>query len=204
MTASILPSNNAAARVIASGGVVAFRTDTLYGLGVDPLNAAAVRRIWELKGREEGKPILLLIADREQVERFVSTRSSTFNQLAEQFWPGPLTIIGAARPELPPELTAGTGTIGLRLPDDERVRGFVRACGGALTATSANPAQQPAARSANQVRDYFADKLDLIVDDGAVELTEPSTVVDATGKTVKIVREGLITRAQLAQWVTSS
>lgn len=204
MTASILPSNNAASRLIASGGVVAFRTDTLYGLGVDPLNAAAVRRIWELKGREEGKPILLLIADREQVERFVSTRSSTFNQLAEQFWPGPLTIIGAARPELPPELTAGTGTIGLRLPDDERVRGFVRACGGALTATSANPAQQPAARSANQVRDYFADKLDLIVDDGAVELTEPSTVVDATGKTVKIVREGLITRAQLAQWVTSS
>lgn len=204
MTASILPTDNDAARVIASGGVIAFRTDTFYGLGVDPLNAAAVKRIWELKGREEGKPILLLISDREQVERFVSTTSSTFMQLAKQFWPGPLTVIGTARPQLPPELTAGTGTIGLRLPDDERVRGIVRACGGALTATSANPAQQPAARSAKQVRDYFADKLDLIVDDGAVEVSEPSTVVDATGKTAKIVRDGLITRAQLAQWVTSS
>lgn len=125
-------------------------------------------------------------------------------QLAKQFWPGPLTIIGTARSQLPLELTAGTGTIGLRLPDDERVRGLVRACGGALTATSANPARQPAARSAKQVGDYFADKLDLIVDDGAVEVSEPSTVVDATGKTAKIVREGLITRAQLAQWVTSS
>ena len=204
MTASILPSNNAAARVIASGGVIAFRTDTFYGLGVDPLNAAAVKRLWELKGREEGKPILLLISDREQVERFVSTTSSRFMQLAKQFWPGPLTIIGTARSQLPLELTAGTGTIGLRLPDDERVRGLVRACGGALTATSANPARQPAARSAKQVGDYFADKLDLIVDDGAVEVSEPSTVVDATGKTAKIVREGLITRAQLAQWVTSS
>lgn len=204
MTASILLSDNAAARVIASGGVIAFRTDTFYGLGVDPLKAAAVERIWELKGREEGKPILLLISDREQVERFVSTTSSTFKQLAKQFWPGPLTIIGTARPHLPPKLTAGTGTIGLRLPDDERVRGLVRACGGALTATSANPAQQPAARSAKQVLDYFADKLDLIVDDGPVEASEPSTVVDATGETAKTVREGLITRAQLAQWVTSS
>jgi L-threonylcarbamoyladenylate synthase len=190
-----------AARVIKAGGVIAFRTDTFYGLGADPLNATAVRRIWELKGREAGKPILLLISDREQVSRFVSAPSSKFYQLATSFWPGPLTLVGAAHSNLPEELTAGTGTIGLRLPDDDRARSLLNACGGALTATSANPSSQAPARNASDVQTYFGDQIDLILDDGETESNAPSTVVDATGSEARVVREGLITRSELAKWL---
>lgn len=185
------------ASVVSSGGVIAFRTDTFYGLGADPLNAAAVKRVWELKGREEGKPILLLISDPQEVTRFVSSPTQIFSELANRFWPGPLTLIGVAQARLPPELTAGTGTIGLRLPNDKRVRDLVRICGGALTATSANRSQNPPARTASEVRNYFGDKLDFIVDDGEVKVSAPSTVVDATGTVARIVREGLITQEQM-------
>ena len=106
------------ARIISTGGVIAFRTDTFYGLGADPFNPTALQKIRKLKGREENKPILLLISNLEQLDRFIGEQSSLFRSLATRFWPGPLTLIGAARPELPTELTAGTNSIGVRLPDD--------------------------------------------------------------------------------------
>jgi L-threonylcarbamoyladenylate synthase len=185
-----------AARIIANGGLIAFRTDTFYGLGADPLNAAAVAKIRELKGREESKPILLLISDVDQLQRFVGDHSGVFEQTAADHWPGPLTLIGAARPELPTELTAGTNTIGVRLPDDRNVRALVRACGGALTATSANVAGEPPARTAKEVEDYFAN-IDLIIDGGDVSATEPSTVLDLSNAQPRLVREGAVTRAAL-------
>lgn len=192
------PSNHSeTARIIQAGGVIAFRTDTFYGLGADPRNPTAVKKIFELKGREEGKPILLLISDRDRVSDFIAAPSTVFNQLADHFWPGPLTLIGKARAEIPAELTAGTETIGLRLPDDIRVRDLVRACGGALTATSANPSDRPAARTAAAVQEYFGNQLDLIVDDGEVDVVAASTVVDATGEQMRIIREGLISRERL-------
>ena len=95
-------------KLIASGGVIAFRTDTFYGLGADPFNAAAVARIRELKGREENKPILLLISDADQIARVIAQRSKEFDSAAEVFWPGPLTIIGRAVAALPVEITAAT------------------------------------------------------------------------------------------------
>ena len=192
-----------AADVIANGGVVAFRTDTFYGLGVDPFNATAVARLKELKGREDNKPILLLISDAEQVERLIAARSERFKMAARKFWPGPLTIIGEAVAELPGEITAGTGTVGVRLPADESVREFVRACGGVLTATSANPAGREPARSADEVASYFrADSetgLALIVDGGDVNATEPSTVLDVLTSPPCIVREGAIPRNIIEQ-----
>src|SRR2546423_8611039 len=103
-----------AARIIETGGLIAFRTDTFYGLGADPFNAAAVARIRELKGREENKPILLLISDADQIARVIGERSHEFEIAAEKFWPGPLTIIGRAVETLPDEVTAGTGTVGIR------------------------------------------------------------------------------------------
>lgn len=181
--------------VISNGGVVAFRTDTFYGLGVDPFNAAAVARLKELKGREDNKPILLLISDADQVERLITARSDQFKMAAREFWPGPLTIIGEAVAELPKEITAGTGTVGVRLPADESVREFVRQCGGVLTATSANPAGREPARSAEEVASYFTTSfraIDLIVDGGEVTATEPSTVLDVLTSPPRIVREGAI------------
>lgn len=192
----IIPQTNEVfARVadtIANGGVIAFRTDTFYGLGADPFNRDAIQRIKQLKGREDGKPILVVISDREQVGRLISELSPVFDLLARTFWPGPLTLIGKAAPAVPEEITAGTETIGLRLPGDDTVRMFVQTCGGALTATSANTSHREPAKSAQEVRNYFGDAVDLIVDGGDVTVDQPSTVVDVCGVEPRLIREGVI------------
>jgi L-threonylcarbamoyladenylate synthase len=197
----ILPDNQdtrkTAAEIITNGGVIAFRTDTFYGLGADPLAADAVAKIRQLKGREESKAILLLVADASAVNRFVSTRTRLFDLLAARYWPGPLTLVAPARPELPAELTAGSETIGVRLPDDARVRELVRACGGALTATSANRSGGAAARNAEEVSIYFPSGLDLIVDGGEVVATAPSSVVDVSSEVPRLIREGAISAREL-------
>lgn len=184
--------NQRAAKIVSEGGVIAFRTDTFYGLGADPFNAAAVAKIRELKGREENKPILLLLADASVADRFIADRSKAFEDVARKFWPGPLTIVGVAVSDLPPEITAGTGTVGVRVPADAAVRELVRQCGGALTATSANPSGSEPARSAKEVIDYFGNDIDLVIDGGEVSATEPSTVLDVTTSPPRVVREGAI------------
>jgi L-threonylcarbamoyladenylate synthase len=188
-----------ASDVISKGGVIAFRTDTFYGLGADPFSRDAVARVRELKGREDNKPILLLVSDREQVERLITTPSETFERVAEKFWPGPLTIVGAAIAGLPEAITSGTGTVGVRLPADEQVRELVRECGGVLTATSANPSGREPARTAREVAEYFPNGLDLIVDGGAVTVTQPSTVLDVLTFPLRVVREGAIPRSVIEQ-----
>lgn len=170
--------------------MIAFRTDTFYGLGADPFNATAVARIRALKGREENKPILLLLAAASEADRFIAERSAQFEEVARKFWPGPLTIVGHAVANLPPEITAGTGTVGVRIPADDEVRDLVRECGGALTATSANPSGSEPARSAQQVIDYFWNGVDLVIDGGEVTATEPSTVFDVTTSPPRVIREG--------------
>jgi len=169
-----------AADIVTKGGVIAFRTDTFYGLGADPFNREAVKQIKQLKGREENKPILIVISDLDEVERFITEVSTAFAALAKRFWPGPLTLIGKADPDLPDEITAGTKTVGVRLPNDDKVRALVRGCGGALTATSANPSHAAPARNAQAVQNYFGDAIGLIVDDGEATSDQPSTVVDVT------------------------
>ena len=204
MTLSLSHKNvKRAASVVARGGVIVFLTDTFYGLGADPFNAAAVRKVKDLKGREENRPILVLISDVDQLGRLIESRSAAFDELARRFWPGALTIIGRATSQLPSELTAGTNSVGVRLPDDETVSSLVRACGGALTATSANPSGEPPARSAAEALKYFGEKVDLILDGGATKTDRPSTVVDTTSAgnaailpagvaEVTLVRQGVI------------
>ncbi len=186
-----------ASQIVAAGGVIAFRTDTFYGLGVDPFNRHALTKLKSLKGREDGKPILVIISDNFQADRFIAELSSNFEAVSARHWPGALTLVTRARPEVPDELTAGTGTIGLRLPDDETVRELLRACGGALTATSANPAGATPARTAHEVASYFPSGLDLIIDGGEAVSDKPSTVLDVSGEKPNVIREGVITREQL-------
>jgi L-threonylcarbamoyladenylate synthase len=186
-----------AAKLIANGGVIAFRTDTFYGLGVNPLNSNAVARIKKLKARERSQPILLLIADASDVDNFIVEKSEDFELVARSFWPGPLTIIGRAARKLSDELTAGSGTVGVRLPNDEEVRVLVRVCGGALTATSANLSGDPPARSAEEVADYFPSGIDLIIDGGEVVATEPSTVLDLSQPEPRVIREGAVSQKTL-------
>ena len=190
-----------AAEVISGGGIIAFRTDTLYGLGADPFNREAVRRIKQLKGREENKPILIVISDYDRLHRFIDYVSPAFELLAKHFWPGALTLIGRASEGIPEEITAGTKSVGVRLPDDDRVRALVRNCGGALTATSANPSHAAPAGSAREVQKYFGDAIDLVVDDGEVESDLPSTVVDVSGAEPRLIREGVIAWAEIQDLV---
>lgn len=191
----LLPDDEAArarARaVVESGGVVGFRTDTFYGLGANPLDPEAVRAVNELKERE-GKPLLVVLSDAEHAALLVATQTEVFRTLSARFWAGALTLVALARDDVPPELTAGTGTVGVRLPADDAVRVFVRACGGALTATSANLAGESPARSAREVSAAFPTGLDLIVDGGATRALAPSTVVDVTGDNACLIREGAI------------
>lgn len=188
-----------AARAFAAGGVLAFRTDTFYGLGADPFNQVALQKIYALKGREDGKPLLVIISDAAMAERLIESQSKLFDAFAGRHWPGPITLVGAAREGVPDELTAGTGTIGVRLPDDEQVRDFVRAMGGALTATSANPAGQAAARTAQEVANYFPTGLDLIVDSGPAPGGLPSTVLDVSGPTARLIREGAVSEEKIRE-----
>ena len=189
------------AEIVARGGVIAFRTDTFYGLGTDPFNRSAVQRIKQLKGREASKPILVVISDIDQIERFIPERSKTFDLLAERFWPGPLTLIGRAAPEVPDEVTAGTGSVGVRLPDDENVRALVRASGGALTATSANPSGAEPARTAGEVERYFGAAVDLIIDGGEARAGRPSTVVDAQAAEPKLIRKGAVLWSSIREYL---
>jgi L-threonylcarbamoyladenylate synthase len=190
-----------AAEIVANGGLIAFRTDTFYGLGVDPFNASAVARIVSLKGRDEGKPILLLISDVRDVDRLLQSKPPLFDRFIHKFWPGPLTMVARAVSALAPEVTAHTGTVGLRLPDEENVRDLVRACGGTLTATSANPSGHEPARSSVEVESYFPNGVDLIIDGGDVTVTKPSTVIDIAEFPPRVIREGAISRVELeAAW----
>jgi L-threonylcarbamoyladenylate synthase len=177
---------------IARGGVIAFRTDTFYGLGADPFNLSAVQKILELKGREDDKPILVVISHPEEINRLIPHRSKAFEDLTRRFWPGALTIIGRAADDLSEELTAGTQTVGVRLPNDDRVRALIDACGGVLTATSANVSGHPPSRTAVEVEKYFGQQIDVIVDGGVTTVESPSSVVDATTDEIKLVREGVV------------
>lgn len=198
----VLPDNDItrqqALALVNAGGLVAFRTDTFYGLGVDPCNPSALRALKRLKGREDHKPILVIISDEMAIDRFIAQQSESFRLLRAHFWPGPLTLVAEARAEMPDELTAGTGTIGVRLPDDEQVRGFVRACGGALTATSANRAGELPARTAQEVARAFPDGVGLIVDGGETQCEQPSSVLKVSDAGTSLLREGLISRDALA------
>jgi L-threonylcarbamoyladenylate synthase len=192
-------SRGRAAEIINAGGVIAFRTDTFYGLGADPFNREALSRLNNLKGRDAGKPILVVISEAFEAERFIAQRSPLFNLVSRNHWPGALTIVVKAKPEVPGELTAGSATVGLRLPDDAAVRAFIRACGGALTATSANLAGEPPARMAEEVAKSFPVELDLIVDGGAAIGGKPSTVLDLSAEQVRLIREGAISRTELRE-----
>ena len=185
-----------AAAAIRRGGVVAIPTDTVYGLAGNPFDAEAVQRIVRLKGRPEGKPILLLVDSLRQVETLAAELPESYRRLAARFWPGPLTMILRAAGSVPPWITAGTGTVAVRLPSSIVVRELARAARMPLTGTSANRSAQPPALTAAQVREQMPAGLALILDAGPAPSRVPSTMVDLTGEP-RIVREGAIAAADV-------
>jgi L-threonylcarbamoyladenylate synthase len=166
-----------AAAVLRAGGLVAFPTETFYGLGVAATDPAAVRRVFQVKGRDEGKPLLVLVDSVAMVGSVAAEVPSRARDLMVRHWPGALTLVLRARPGLPTELTAGTGTIGVRLSPHPVARRLVGALGEPVTAPSANLAGAPPPVTAAQVLAVFEGAIDLVLDGGATPGGPPSTVV---------------------------
>ena len=180
-----------------AGGVIAFPTDTAYGLGTDPFNERAVRRIFEIKGRAEAKPILLLV-DSVAMAGSVAHLSETALSLAERFWPGPLTMILPARETVPAVLTAGTGTVGVRWANASFAQRLLAAFGKPLTATSANRSGMPSAVTAEEVREQLGESIEMLIDGGELPARSGSTLLDLTRVPARILREGPISQAELS------
>jgi L-threonylcarbamoyladenylate synthase len=182
-----------AAAVLAGKGLVGFPTESYYGLGADAREASAVRRVFEVKGRPDSKPLLLLVDSLAMLESLVETLPSQARALMERHWPGPLTVVLRARPTVPSAVTAGTGTVGVRIPGHPVALALVRALGAPVTAPSANPSGAPPPTTAQDVVDRFEGKIELVLDAGRTAGGPPSTVVDATVVPPTILRAGAVT-----------
>jgi len=184
-----------AEQVVQRGGVLAVPTESFYALAAPALNRLAVERVIAMKGRRDGKPILVMIGDRRQLTSLVAAIPPAAAALMDAFWPGPLTLTFPASSLLPEVLTAGGQTVGVRQPRYPPLVPMLQRV-GPLTGTSANRSGQRPADTAARVQFDFGDVLDLILDGGRTPGRVPSTVVDTAGP-VRLLREGPISRAQL-------
>ena len=180
-----------AAAVLAGGGVVAFPTETFYGLAVRALDAPAVARLFALKGRPRSSPILVLVDEPARIEAFARV-SDVARAFMDRHWPGALTLVLHAGAGVPPELTAGTGTVGVRQPGHAVARGLAAAAGGPITAPSANLSGEPPPTTAAEVRRVFDGQIELILDGGATPGGAPSTVLDVTVDPPRVIRAGAV------------
>ena len=175
--------------VLRAGGVVGFPTDTAYGLAADPFNDRAVATIFSLKGRPEGKPILLLVDSLAMAER-ISRPAPHFRNLAQAFWPGPLTIVLPSASNVPEVVTAGTNTVGIRWPTAGFATELIRRFGGPITATSANRSGLPTCVTAAEVEAQLGSSLEMLVDGGELPSRSGSTLLDLTTEPPELLREG--------------
>ena len=179
-----------AAVIIRLGGVVIYPTDTVYGLGCDPANVDATRRICEIKGRAD-KPLPLACSDVETARRIVEFNPIA-ERLAERFWPGPLTMVLPARVDYPIWVTHGARTLGVRVPDHQVARRLAKLSGGVIVSTSANKSGDPPPKTAQEAAEQIGGEVDLILDAGPAPLRQPSTVIDLSGDELWIIRPGPI------------
>jgi L-threonylcarbamoyladenylate synthase len=181
-----------AAKWILAGAVVALPTDTLYGLAVDPFNAAAVARLFAAKGRPEDRGIPLIAADRAQVEQHLGPLIGSAARVAERFWPGPLTLLLPAPRALAAGVSAGTGRVGVRVPADKCARAICAAVGRPITATSANVSGEPATADPSEVERTLGASVTFLFDTGRSRGGAPSTIVDLNTVPPTLVRAGAI------------
>lgn len=179
------------ASALKNGDLVGYPTETFYGLGAAALDRAAVRRIFEIKGRPQSKPLLVLVDSVEMAERIAAVPASA-RRLMARHWPGALTLVLPARPPVPDEVTAGTGTVAVRLSPHPIARGLVRALGAPVTAPSANRSGAPPPTTADAVLRDFDGALALVLDGGPTPGGLPSTILDATVDPPRVVREGAV------------
>jgi len=189
-----------AAETVKLGGLVVYPTDTLYGLGCDPFNVEAVKRVFNAKG-DRKKPLPILASDIRQVRR-VAHLSKEVEKVAERFWPGPLTIVVPKKPALPQIVTCNTDSVGVRVPKHESALQLIRLSGGLLVGTSANKTGEKPPKTAQEAAQQLGQEVDAILDGGPVTLGVSSSVIDFTGAKPKIVRKGPIKLSDVGDVLT--
>ncbi len=187
-----------AAALLQAGGIVALPTETVYGLAANALDPAAVRRIYEVKGRPRGNPVIVHVAGIEMARRCVREWPGSADRLAEAFWPGPLTLVLRRAGNIPDAVTASGDTVGLRWPRHPFIQELIRFSGLPLAAPSANRANQTSPTTAAHVVASLGDRIPLVVDGGPSEVGIESTVVDLTGPRPRVLRPGVIHEEAIA------
>ncbi len=190
-----------AGEILKKGGLVAFPTETVYGLGADALNRDASEKIYAAKGRPSDNPLIVHITNMEDLEKIVETIPKEAYIVAEKYWPGPLTMIFEKKEIVPYETTGGLDTVAVRMPSDETAREVIRAGGGYIAAPSANTSGRPSPTMAGHVEEDLGGRIDMIVDGGAVEIGVESTILDMTVTPPMILRPGKITKEMLAELI---
>ncbi|MFI9011395.1 L-threonylcarbamoyladenylate synthase [Actinosynnema sp. NPDC053489] len=186
-----------AAGVLRAGGLVAFPTETVYGLGANAEDPAAVARVFQVKGRPPSHPLIVHLAAAERLDGWVEDVPETARVLAERFWPGPLTLVLRRGPRVSPEATGGLETVAVRVPDHPVALGLLSAFGGGVAAPSANRFGSVSPTTADHVRAELGDAVDFVLDGGPCEVGVESTIVDATGDVPAVLRPGGVTREDL-------
>jgi tRNA threonylcarbamoyl adenosine modification protein (Sua5/YciO/YrdC/YwlC family) len=192
-----------ASAAIINGSVISLPTDTFYALAADPFNLRAVEQIFQIKGRQDWKPLLLLIDSVDQAETIAQNIPDVFYEIAEEFWPGPLTLILPAANQVPLKITGGTGTVGMRIPNFTLTRLLVQAIDIPVVGTSANLSAHPACGSADEVLRQLGGKIELVLDSGKLNSTAPSTILDLTKEPARIIREGAIPAKALEKYLSA-
>ena len=182
-----------AAAIIKSGGLVAFPTETVYGLGADGLNEDAVKKIYIAKGRPSDNPLILHISEEKDLEKLVVEITPVAKKLMESFWPGPMTLVLKKKSVVSDTVSGGLDTVAVRLPESEIARKLIEAAGTPIAAPSANSSGRPSPTKAQHVAEDLDGKIDMIIDGGSCDVGLESTVIDVTGDEAIILRPGGIT-----------
>ena len=186
-----------AVRLLKRGGLIAFPTETYYGLGVDPFNSKALERLFAVKQRSIDKAVLVLVHNKEHIHQLVRSVPKAFDPLMDRFWPGGLTLVFPAQPALPDLLTGGSGTIGIRQSSNGLAAQLVKEFSRPITATSANRSGHAAATTAKEVAEIFSNEVDLILDGGPTPGGQGSTLVGYQQELI-CIRQGIINFDEIA------
>lgn len=186
-----------AGEIIRKGGLVAFPTETVYGLGGDALNPTASKKIYEAKGRPSDNPLIVHISEVSALEKIADQIPESAQILADRFWPGPLTMILKKKEIVPNETTGGLNTVAVRMPNNKIALDFIKAAGGYVAAPSANTSGRPSPTKGEHVREDLFGKIDMILDGGPVGIGVESTIVDLTSDKPMILRPGYITASMI-------
>lgn len=190
-----------ASQIIREGGLVAFPTETVYGLGADGMNEEAAAKIYAAKGRPSDNPLILHIADRDGLAQITDKVPPKAAALMETFWPGPLTMIFEKKKEVPYATTGGLDTVAVRMPSHPVARALIRKSGTPIAAPSANTSGRPSPTMAEHVREDMNGKIDMLIDGGSVGIGLESTIMDMTVEPPMLLRPGYITREMLEQTI---